>query len=249
MNFLILGSGFGSRFRSHGFNESKPYIKLGNRMLYQHVIDNYKLPLSSTFLTIRRDMAEKEPLPTDIPYITIDATSGPAESVVRTFEAASHELLADLSTNPLAVLDCDCWLSMDLVSHVEEWITNEKFLIRQALVVRVPFKSKFDHFTTPVPVKQTTDYSRRFVPRLQAFNKGVEDVNPGLYFFHEGKTAYDQCSRLLRFSKPDHGEATMPRVMSQTGFSEDVGVVDLRFPFTSAGTPEEYRSLLSEYRL
>lgn len=253
MNYLILGSGQGSRFVKTGMRIPKPFItQLDLKPFYRHVMDNYKLPSiestdrskGRTLLALRGEYLRRG-RPNDVELIKTILTQGPAETVIQAIDVADQE--GRPLVGPLVVLDCDCWLDLDLPKAVQQWTTEDYYLNADAIVFSVPYTTKYKHLTVPVPEDTSgySDFRKKFAPKLQRIAIGNEGrVNPGLYFFHDVSFAR-QMLQLYMNTRP-HAEGAIINALDYHWNRDRVRVAELDAPFTCVGTPEELQDALSE---
>jgi len=224
INYLILASGKGERFKNAGFTTIKPLIELNGKRLLQHVLDNYGLSPTDVCLALPEPILhEQSSAGIDLRFKSVffvSDTDGPMTSLSQVLSFNFFK------GGPLVVLDCDCWLNRPTLERdIREVFDNTR---AGAFVYRAKYSGNYSHFTCPMT------NAGQFIGFEHPTNP--EFVNPGCYVFRNASVA----KTLIRNLGVYDGEPTIPRLLAHPTNAPHVHVVDTDASFTSVGTPEEY---------
>lgn len=231
-------AGAGSRFSTAGYKKAKPFIKINNRMMIEHVMDGLKYPNASYTLIIREDFAKEYKSELDILVqkysvnfiIVKELTQGACCTAL-----AAHKII----NNDVPVIFADCDNIFDnrcFINFVDDCLSRN---IDGSLLV---FSSN------------DTRYSYALIDEngYVIKTKEKEPISTlaicGAYMFAHGYDFVDNAINIIIYGKKDNNEFYMSKVYdcaAKQGLK--IGVYPISAEnWHCVGTPEQLEQFLNK---
>lgn len=128
MDIIIPASGKGQRFADVGFQRSKPFIKVGEKMIIEHVLSSFPNELQKTTIFTKDQIADNRKEIKHIEKMTeIKVINTITDGPLRTLITGAKDIL--IKDNPILIANCDMIVDIRMSEIQEQLKTVDATLV------------------------------------------------------------------------------------------------------------------------